>query len=52
MKMYEVVTESGLEVFSGKKTDCNAYLRQALKKGSPSGFLRIIPARMDERKKK
>lgn len=42
MKNYNVITESGLVVFDGKKTDCNAYLKQALKKGSPIGFLRIV----------
>ena len=42
MKTYNVITESGLSVFSGKKTHCNAYLKQALKKGSPPGFLRIV----------
>lgn len=36
-----VITESGLIVFSGNKTQCNAYLKQALKKGSAPGFLRI-----------
>lgn len=42
MKIWYVVTSSGYEVFSGKKTDCNKYLAQALKKGSPVGFLRIV----------
>lgn len=42
MKKYNVITASGLVVFDGKKTHCNAYLKQALKKGSPPGFLRIV----------
>ena len=42
MKNYVVITENWSEVFSGKKTECNAYLKQALKKGSPPGFLRIV----------
>lgn len=40
--MWQVVTESGLDVFSGSKPQCKAYIRQALKKGSEPGFLRIV----------
>ena len=42
MKNYIVATKNWSEVFSGNKTDCNAYLKQALKKGSQPGFLRIV----------
>ena len=40
-----VVTERGLDVFSGSKPQCKAYIRQALKKGSEPGFLRIVKIR-------
>lgn len=43
--MWQVVTESGLDVFSGNKPQCKAYIRQALKKGSEPGFLRIVKIR-------
>lgn len=43
--MWQVVTESGLDVFSGSKPQCKAYIRQALKKGSEPGFLRIVKIR-------
>lgn len=42
MKKWEVVTASGMSVFEGNKRECNAYLKQALKKGSEPGFLRIV----------
>lgn len=37
-----VITSNNFEVFSGNKRECNGYLKQALQKGSPSGFLRIV----------
>ncbi len=40
--MWQVVTDIGLQVFAGTKPQCKAYLRQALAKGSPPGFLRIV----------
>lgn len=43
--MWQVVTESGLDVFSGSKPQCKTYIRQALKKGSEPGFLRIVKIR-------
>ena len=39
---WSVVTESGLPVYEGSRAQCNSYLRQAIKKGSPPGFLRIV----------
>lgn len=40
-RMWEVVTENGTSVFEGNKRQCNAYLKQALEKGSTPGFLSI-----------
>lgn len=43
MKKYGVVTPAGLTVYgSDLKRDCTRYLKQALKKGSPAGFLSIV----------
>ena len=43
MKKYVVITKSGTDVFqSDSKWECNAYLKQALQKGSVPGFLRIV----------
>ena len=43
MKKYTVVTASGCSVYeSDSKRKCNAYLKQALEKGSPVGFLFIV----------
>ena len=44
MDKYIVITASGLDVFSGSMRECNAYLKQALKKGSVPGFLAIAPS--------
>ena len=50
MKKYVVITESGLSVFeSDSKRTCNAYLRQALQKGSAPGFLRIVTGKEFEK---
>lgn len=43
--MWNVVTETGMVVFSGSKPHCKGYLRQALEKGSRPGFLSIVRAR-------
>lgn len=46
MKKYYVVTENGAFVFSSdSKVECNRYLKQAIAKGSPVGFLRIVKGR-------
>lgn len=42
MKVWQVVTPTGMDVFEGSKRECNAYLKQALRKGSPIGFLSIV----------
>ena len=43
MKKYVVVTSSGLPVYeSDSKRMCNAYLKQAISKGAPAGFLSVI----------
>ena len=39
--MWQVVTDIGVQVFTGTKPMCKAYIRQALAKGSAPGFLRI-----------
>lgn len=48
--MWNVVTETGMVVFSGSKPHCKGYLRQALEKGSKPGFLRIVRARKEREK--
>lgn len=37
-----VITETGLLVFEGNKAACDAYVEQAIKKGSKPGFLRVM----------
>ena len=41
-KVWYVITRSGLVVYEGSKRNCNSYLKQALMKGSPIGFLSIV----------
>lgn len=42
MKKYRVITTSGLVVYeSDSKRLCNAYVKQAVAKGSPVGFLKV-----------
>lgn len=36
-----VTTPTGWDVFRGTKAECKAYIKQALKKGSEEGYLRI-----------
>lgn len=43
MKKYEVITEHGSDVFHGTLRECKSYLKQALQKGSPVGYLAIAP---------
>lgn len=40
---YEVITELGSDVFHGTLRECKSYLKQALQKGSPVGYLAIAP---------
>lgn len=41
-KPWYVVTSSGLPVFEGSRGRCYDYVVQALRKGSPSGFLSVV----------
>lgn len=43
MDKYIVITPHGCDVFSGSLRECNAYLKQAHKKGSEPGYLAIAP---------
>lgn len=48
MKKWLVITNAGagIDVFeSDSKRECNAYLRQAHRKGSPVGFLAVIASK-------
>ena len=46
-KYYIVLTAHGLNVFeSYSKKKCQAYIRQAIKKGSKPGFLSILEGSM------
>lgn len=49
MKKYTVITASGFSVYeSDSKRMCNVYLKQALEKGSPVGFLSIVKLKEKE----
>lgn len=46
---YQVITPSGLSVFSSdRKSVCNAYIRQAVNKGSERDFLKVIDTKIWE----
>lgn len=48
--MYQVNTANGSVVYEGSRAMCHAYIRQAIAKGSPPGFLQITPATPEEQR--